>query len=206
MKALELTAAAPAPVFVPVPACDTAIPADCDPRIATVFRYWQRRQPASGVLPGRQHVWPADLSDLLRHVWLCDVQREPLRFRYRLLGTMIAHVVGRDQTGEWLDEVHENFTASAAYADFVSAIETGAGVYYKGRPLFHLDKDYVGMERLLLPLARNGRDVDMILGITLYGALASSSEAVGQRKTASSSEAVGQRESASSSEAIGQRY
>ena len=25
------------------------------------------------------------------------------------------------------------------------------------------------MERLLLPLARDGRDVDMLLGITLYG-------------------------------------
>ena len=144
------------------------IPADCDPKIATLFHYWQRKHPKPGVLPGRQHVHPAELPDLLRHVWLCDVQREPLRFRYRLVGTSIVHVTGNDMTGEWLDEVHEQFTASTAYADFVAAVETGAGVYYKGAPLFHLDKDYLWMERLLLPLARDGHDVDMLLGITVY--------------------------------------
>src|ERR1700741_2466930 len=151
-----------------VPPCGTVIPADCDSRIAAVLRYWQHKHPKFGAVPGRQHVHPAALPDLLRPLWLCDVQREPLRFRYRLVGTSIVHVTGKEITGEWLDEVHENFTASPAYADFAAAAEAGVCIYYKGRALFHLNKDYVWMERLLMPLARDGHTVDMLLGITGY--------------------------------------
>ena len=155
-----------APVLAPPP---EIVPGDCDPRIAEFYRYWDTKRPAPHLLPGRQHVWPAELASLLRHVWLCDVLREPLRFRYRLIGSTISYLMSRDYTGSWLDEAHENFAASPARTDFVTAVTEAAGVYYRGQPLFHLEKNYVSMERLLLPLARNGRDVDMLMGITLYG-------------------------------------
>lgn len=168
MAALERTAFGAA--LKPTPG--TPIPSDCDQRITALYRYWQMKRPGAGLLPGRQHIWPAEVPGLLRYVWLCDVEREPLRFRYRLIGSTISYLMSRDETGAWLDEAHENFESSPAYRDFVAAVETAAGVYYKGKPLFHLEKDYIAMERLLLPMARNGYDVDMLLGITLYEAAA----------------------------------
>jgi hypothetical protein len=148
---------------------DARVSADCNPRIATLLRYWQMKRPQPNLLPGRQHIWPSEIIGLLRNVWLCDVQRRPLRFRYRLIGSTISYLMEHDCTGAWLDEVHQGFMLSPAYADFMEAVEAGTPAYYKGAPLFHVEKDYIWMERLLLPLARDGRDVDMLLGITLYG-------------------------------------
>jgi hypothetical protein len=146
------------------------IPDECDARIARVYDYWQARRPSPGMLPGRQHIKPLELNGLLPHVWLCDVRRDPLRFRYRILGTAITMAMGKDVTGYWLDDVHESFVSSKAYADFAAAVQAKAPSLYRGRPQFHLHKDYVAIERLLLPLAENGEDVDMLLGLTVYRA------------------------------------
>jgi hypothetical protein len=151
------------------PLFDARVPANCNPRIATLLRYWLMKRPQPPTLPGRQHIWPAEIIGLLRNIWLCDVQRQPLRFRYRLIGSMISYMMEHDATGQWLDDVHPGFMLSPAYTDFMEAVETRAPAYYKGAPMFHLEKDYLWMERLLLPLARDGREVDMLLGITLYG-------------------------------------
>jgi hypothetical protein len=164
---------APTPSIPSAPKSDGPLPAACDARIATLFHYWQMKRPAPDALPGRQHIWLRDITGLLRSIWLCDVERMPLRFRYRLIGSTISYEMSRDFTGAWLDEAHEGFMLSPAYADFLQAVETRRGAYYKGAPLFHLQKDYLWMERLLLPLARDGREVDMILGITVYGTPAS---------------------------------
>jgi len=130
--------------------------------------YWLGIHPAAGVLPGRQHLDPSAISMLLPFVWLADVQREPLRFRYRLLGTEHARVFGRDYTGWWLDETHANFTASPGYHQYLAAVEERRAGYRRGHTLVMLPKDYRSIERLLLPLARDGEEVDMLLAISLY--------------------------------------
>jgi hypothetical protein len=64
-----------------------------------------------GRLPGRQHVPPADIVPLLPRVWMLDVVRPALRFRYRLVGTSKVLTLGREVTGRWLDEVHPEYRA-----------------------------------------------------------------------------------------------
>src|SRR6266849_5312118 len=63
------------------------VPPECDRRIRALYDYWCGIHPTEAILPGRQHVEPLDLAEVLRWLWLVDVQREPLRFRYRLVGT-----------------------------------------------------------------------------------------------------------------------
>ena len=130
--------------------------------------YWQSIHPPGGGLPGRQHLDPLDIADLLPLVWMVDVQPEPLRFRYRLLGTLHVAAMGRDYTGRWLDEAHENFLTHAAYPHYVSVVRDKVPSYRKGKPGFHVDPELYEMERVLLPMARNGADVDLILAITVY--------------------------------------
>ena len=165
-----MSASAIAIAATPVAESPFALPGGCDYRITQVYRYWQACRPSLDVLPGRRDIGPMGLMDVLRYVWMCDVARNPLRFRYRLIGTTVAHVMGCDRTGGWLDEVHENFAASPAFADFARAAEEGACSYYSGRPMFHLAKDYIWMERLMMPMATDGHTVDMLLGVTLYRA------------------------------------
>lgn len=144
------------------------LPADCDQRIRSFYDYWQAVRPPSGGLPGRQHIDPSAIPGLLAWLWMVDVERNPLRFRYRLVGTEQVSAMGADFTGRYLDEVHPRFLTGFTYPHYVAAAERAEIGYHRGAPVFHLDKDYVAIERLLLPLAKNGRDVDMLLAITVY--------------------------------------
>ena len=144
-------------------------PPTADARVRHLYDHWIGLHPAPGLLPGRQHFDPVALPvALLPFLWLADVQRAPLRFRYRLLGTEHVRVLGRDHTGRWIDEAHPDFLGSTAYAQFVAAAERGEPGYRRGHTLIIMPEDYRSMERLILPLARNGRDVDMLLAISVY--------------------------------------
>jgi hypothetical protein len=144
------------------------LPADCDPRLRRLYDYWLSLRPAAGGLPGRQHIDPAAIRDLLPWIWMVDVERNPLRFRYRLLGTEQVHAMERDFTGRFLDEAHPSFVASVSYPQYVAAAERAEIGYRRGPPVFHLSKDYVAIERLLLPLAKDGATVDVLVAITVY--------------------------------------
>lgn len=145
-----------------------APPPTADPRLRQLYEYWLSIHPGDGSLPGRQHIDPADFVALLPWVWLVDVQRDPLRFKYRLLSTGQVTVLGREYTGQWLDEAHPTFVTAPAYRQFVAAVERAEIGYRSGDTLVVLQKDYRSMERLIMPLARNGKDVDMLLGISTY--------------------------------------
>ena len=146
---------------------DPVVPPDSDARVRRLLAYWRSIRPAADLLPGRRHFEPMDLPDLLRWLWLFDVQRTPLRFRCRLLGTGHRDVHGRDFTGQWLDEVFADFPATRTHGDFTAAL-AGEPRWYRGVPDFAAAKAYVGIERLVLPLAADGASVDMLLGITVY--------------------------------------
>jgi hypothetical protein len=74
------------------------------PMVRSFYKYWLSVAPP-GRLPGRQHIRPEDLVPMLPRLWMLDVYRNPLRFRSRLADTQIVLSVGREFTGEWLDEV-----------------------------------------------------------------------------------------------------
>jgi hypothetical protein len=149
-------------------AADAALP-PCDRRIAELHRYWRSISPAPGRLPGRQHFDPLAVPRLLRWLWLLDVHRNPLRFRYRLVGTEHVLVVGRNLTGKWIDEEFPHFIRLSAFAHFLAAAEHGKVCYRSGFPVLHVPKDYMQFERIFLPMAQNGRDVDMLLALSIYG-------------------------------------
>jgi hypothetical protein len=94
--------------------------------------------------------------------------RDPLRFKYRLMGTEYAMLIGRNLTRRYLDEVHPGFHG-LILRQYTEAAELGRHAFRKG-PIMYArpDKQYLGMERLIVPLARNGVNVDMILGVVVY--------------------------------------
>ena len=146
----------------------SSLPQSCDRRLLELHEYWRSLAPAEGQLPGRQHFDPLHIPALLPWVWLLDVYRNPLRFKFRLVGTEHARISGRDVTGQWLDEVHRDATKAETYPQLIAAAESATMGYRRGPPLFPEQGEFAEMERLLLPMARNGRDVDMLLAITVY--------------------------------------
>jgi hypothetical protein len=137
------------------------------PRAQRLYRYWRSIAPP-GALPGRQHLDPVDIPDLLSCLWLLDVQREPFRLRYRLVGTTIVEAIGREVTGQWLDEAHPNIEDRAAFlARYSGVVENGHPSWRKGHPRLWAHRDFGIAENLLLPFARDGQTVDMLCALTV---------------------------------------
>lgn len=142
-------------------------PAAWDVRVRQLYEHWQSIHPAPGVLPGRQHFDPLLVPQLLPWIWLVDIHRAPLRFKFRLYGTQHILPSGGDHTGKWIDEAYPNFVTSDVYPDYVRVAEEGVPSYRKGNASYHAP-DYKIIERIMLPLAADGRTVDMIMAITVY--------------------------------------
>lgn len=146
------------------------LPADAHPLIRQGYDYWRSVHPDGGLLPGRQHVEPTAIPKLLSHIWMIDVQAEPLRFRYRLLGTAVRRITPNGDTvvGRWLDEVDEDFHTSGRAEVFAQPVRTHQPSYRRGLPQFPLGLDHLTIERIFMPLAADGKNVDMLFCISLF--------------------------------------
>src|SRR3546814_6108920 len=71
------------------------LPEDAAPKIKALYDYWQSIRPNDLALPGRRHFDPLDIPELLPNIQMLDVKRDPLRFRFRLIGTEIVRFTGR---------------------------------------------------------------------------------------------------------------
>jgi hypothetical protein len=138
------------------------------PDIARFFLYWRSIAPASG-LPGRRHLEPLDIAPLLPGIWLVDVQPEPFRLRYRLVGTEAVEAIGAEVTGRWMDEAHPMIAENPGYLDRYRAVcEHKIPSWRRGIPQLWVNKQYHTLENLVLPLASDGVTVDMMVALTVY--------------------------------------
>ena len=144
------------------------LPESAAPKIKALYDYWQSIRPAGDLLPGRRHFDPVDIPELLPNLWMIDVLRDPLRFRFRLVGTEIVRFAGRDVTGLWLDEFFEGYGDSEAFRFHRDCTLTGQPAYRRAGLLFNPAGSPLEAERLYLPLAQDGRHVDILLVMTIY--------------------------------------
>ena len=132
------------------------------PDLHRLYDYWRARCSA-GRLPARADIDPLELPDMLGRLVLFDVLRDPLRFRYRLLGSklIMARHGGPELTGKLIDDHPDAAFRAQAAANLTRVATTG-------RPLaIHRDTVLDGRLRrsdtLCLPLASDGTTVDVIL-------------------------------------------
>lgn len=137
------------------------VPDDCHGLIRRAVEYWLSIHPADG-LPGRQHLDPVDFPELLPNVRLMDVQGDPPQFNVGAVGREYRAFFDDDLTGLRRREPFADFLGSPADASFLTAVETKQPVWCRSAPLF-TRKDERITERVILPLAANGRDVHMLL-------------------------------------------
>src|SRR5215469_5086608 len=72
------------------------------PTLVALHRYWDGKR-GGRMMPSRRDLDPSEIVKLLPHIYMVDVLRDPLRFRYRLIGTAICAFLGRDYTGRAVD-------------------------------------------------------------------------------------------------------
>ncbi|WP_372785193.1 PAS domain-containing protein [Phenylobacterium sp.] len=128
-----------------------------------LFAYWASLREGPR-LPGRRHLDPAGIKRLLPTVSLIDVVSDPLDYRMRLAGTGLYGVYGREITGRSLSDIYN--TAAADYwrvelGKVVSERRPAVGVHN----LAWRGASHLSILWLRLPLASDGDEVDMILGL-----------------------------------------
>lgn len=139
-------------------------------KIARFFRYWRSIHPPQG-LPGRQHLDPLAIPSLLPGIWLLDIQREPFRLRYRLVGTEAVEAIGTEVTGKWMDECHAAMHEEPAYYErYRAVVEQKLPSWRRGVPRLWTHKKYATLENMVLPLAADGITVNMLAALTVFHA------------------------------------
>ncbi len=128
-----------------------------------MFSYWAARR-APGRIPGRAQIDPCDFKRHLPTISLTDVRRgNRPEYRLRLAGTGLYRVYGGEITGKALEEVYAEGACDYWRNELDRVVETrrpAAGVHsFAWRGAAHLSIMW-----LRLPLASDGREVDMILG------------------------------------------
>lgn len=73
-----------------------------DAKLVRLLAYWDARR-YGHALPLRQDLLPEEMKDLLGRIALFDVDRGGAGFRFRLVGTALAQILGADLTGRSLD-------------------------------------------------------------------------------------------------------
>lgn len=137
------------------------------PELCTLLRYWLSVHPRVA-LPGRRHFDPTEVPAALGNLVLTTVEREPYRFRIRLMGTAVVRAFGKDFTGMYLDEALPGVRDTVIHTDRVAVAETGLPSYRHGPTALPIKFDFAPIERIYLPLATDGATVDMILAMTVY--------------------------------------
>lgn len=141
------------------------------PLIQRLHSYWQSIHPASG-LPGRRHFDPTQLPELLPYIWLLDVEHQPFSLRYRLAGTMIVKLLGREVTGLSFAEAHPGIGSDCAYLERYSlAARKGVPSWRRGTPVFFQRPEVASVESIILPPAEDSEHVDILLVLSVVHAV-----------------------------------
>ncbi|HEX3499296.1 MAG TPA: PAS domain-containing protein [Stellaceae bacterium] len=142
-----------------------------DERLHRFFAYLEGKR-GSKEFAARRDIDPLDFAYILGNVVLLDVLYEPLRFRYRLVGSVLASGAGYDLTGSFVDahpDVEYRAYVAARYHETVIGRRPTGGTY----DLF-MDSKLRQYQCLRVPLSDDGQTINMIVAAFILGAPASS--------------------------------
>lgn len=146
-----------------------------DARLRDLVAYWNDRR-RGRIVPARRDIEPTDFRGLMGRILLLDVLRDPLRFRFRLVGTLLVEAIGFDPTGKLTTEAGPRGYLEEVEAHYRDVVARRTPIHHRitfdwvsgelGVPAT-LQRDYV---RLLLPLGDDGETVDMLLAASISDA------------------------------------
>src|SRR5262249_33764346 len=116
--------------------------------------------------PARRDLEPGDFVWCLPNVMLMDISHEPLRVRYRLVGTAVVAISRLDFTGRYLDEIafpNPGFDSMDVYRLLVESRRPAFGVVPLESTIGERNYD-LG----LFPLSSDGAAIDKAVAVEDY--------------------------------------
>lgn len=141
--------------------------AGCDPAFGRLYDYW-RSKCRGPLLPARADIDPLEIPrDLLSGIVLLEIERQGdrRRFRMRLFGSDLEAMTGSNETGRYYDEVTQQPGMYEKIDALLEQLISGRRPVYLAAPSGAADRGFLWFGRLALPLAADGRSVDMILAL-----------------------------------------
>ncbi|MCG8357938.1 MAG: PAS domain-containing protein [Kiloniellales bacterium] len=137
-----------------------------DAKLEALLAYWEARR-GGHVYPMRRDLLPEDMASLLTRLALVDVLDDRIKFRFRLVGSLLQHAFGVDPTGSALETI-----APAAYRDLFAA--HFRAVLWSEAPLCRQIEIRRGLRSftfrcLVLPVSEDGSHLDRLLVAANWG-------------------------------------
>lgn len=146
-----------------------APPPDLDDRILHLYHYWDAKRDGRD-MPDRRDLDPlTEVPRLLSAVWLLDVEHDPVRLRYRLIGSDLTHAGAPSRVGLYVEDQPQSPDGHQTLAAFKACCTDGKVYWRRGRPqLSHLQHINC-VQNLALPLTVDQSDrVMMLMMMTIY--------------------------------------
>lgn len=138
-------------------------PSVLGPRAEVALTYWQGLR-RGRTMPARADLDPAAIPKLLTSVLLVDVLRDPLDFRYRLVGSDIDAISHRNFRGVRFSEILHMRRGNRLWAQYQEVAKTGRPPWSEV-PYVGADPFIRRMLHCLMPLGVDGKTVDMIFAV-----------------------------------------
>lgn len=135
------------------------------PVLEALYRFWSGKKSALGALPSRKDISPSEIKKLLPHIAIADVIDGGADFCFRVCGTMITEGAGVELTGKSWSSFEGTDRIIARSRQLV---ETAEPYYATNQRAHWAPKDFQHYSVLALPLARDGKTVDMVLYGLVY--------------------------------------
>ena len=132
------------------------------PAISQLHDYWLSRC-RGRLMPCRADIDPAEIALLLPYIALVDIEDDPFRVRYRVVGTKMVEYVGHDFTGLYLDELKFS-KPDELLALYRRATEERVPTF-RSTTWRSADGGIWALENAILPLSEDGVRVTQCLAI-----------------------------------------
>lgn len=125
--------------------------------VRRLYEYWQSKFKGE-MLPGRADIKPREIQNLLPFVSLIDVEKAPLRFKGRLIGSETVNAFGHNMTGRYFDEIPETEITLERFSQIVEKKHC----YLLNESLNWSSRSFLKYCSVAMPLSENGEDVNML--------------------------------------------
>lgn len=131
-------------------------------RARELLAYWQAHRGAEG-LPDRSAFDPIALRPYLGYLLVADAEPpagkdKPRRFRYRLIGTDLAEVSGRDMSGRYFDDIYDPTALKEMRYCFGWVIDNRRPARVYGT-LRHAGRAFVNFDGIFMPVSIGGTGI-----------------------------------------------
>ena len=135
-------------------------------QLAEFVEYWNGKR-GDRIMPARRDIDVLELKSHLGRIHIAELEYEPFRVRYRLIGSTSTSIVGRDMTGRYFDEIYPPEILTGMHDAYGWVAENRKPLRGYGSAVFANKSTYT-YESVNLPLSDDGEVVNMVVGEIIY--------------------------------------